>query len=118
MSVLQREMFCLGVEPRGGKIARVHAVSPAIESGHVFLPRNAPWLEEYLDEWSVFPAGAHDDMVDSSTQALSYLLRFSGYTAPQRTEEEQRILDSAQREEEYYLADDVFNPYGGNEYGY
>jgi predicted phage terminase large subunit-like protein len=118
IQTLQAECFCIPVNPMGGKEARVHAVSPAIESGHVYIPETAPWLEEYLDEWSVFPAGAHDDMVDSSTQALSYLLRFSGYTAPQRTEDEQRILDSAQREEEYYLADDVFNPYGGNEYGY
>ena len=73
ISVLQREMFCIGVNPRGGKMARVNAVSAAIESGHVFLPRNAPWLGEFLDQWSAFPAGKHDDMVDSSTQALSHL---------------------------------------------
>ena len=78
LEVLRRELFCLPVDPRGGKIARVNAVSPAIETGHVFLPRGAPWLEEYLDQWTAFPNAAHDDMVDSSTQALSWLLNAPG----------------------------------------
>ena len=78
IDVLGREMFCLPVNPRGGKVARVNAVSPAIESGHVFLPRGAVWLEEFLEQWTAFPAAAHDDMVDSSTQALSYLLFAAG----------------------------------------
>ncbi|MBQ9345804.1 MAG: phage terminase large subunit, partial [Oscillibacter sp.] len=73
LSVLQREMFCVPVEPRGGKVSRVHAVSPAVESGHVFLPQYAPWREAFLDQWCAFPAASHDDMVDASTQALLYL---------------------------------------------
>ena len=113
IQTLQAECFCIPVNPKGGKEARVHAVSPAIESGHVYLPETAPWLEEYLDEWSVFPAGAHDDMVDSSTQALSYLLRLSGYVEPPRSEEERVYDDMIQREEDCFLGDDVFNPYGG-----
>ncbi len=75
---LSREMFCIAVEPKGGKVSRVNAVSPAIESGHVFLPQGEPWLEAFLEQWTAFPASAHDDMVDSSTQALSYLLFSSG----------------------------------------
>lgn len=78
IDVLQREMFCVPVNPKGGKVARVNAVSAAIETGHVFLPTGAPWVEPYLDQWSAFPAGAHDDMVDSSTQALSHMLFASG----------------------------------------
>ena len=73
IDVLRRECYCIPVNPAGGKVARVHAVSPVIESGHVFLPRAARWLEEYLNQWTAFPAGVHDDMVDSSTQALNYL---------------------------------------------
>ena len=79
IQTLQREMVgVIGVNPRGGKAARVNAVSPAIESGHVFLPQGAPWLEDYINQWSLFPAGKHDDMVDSSTQALSQMLYASG----------------------------------------
>ena len=78
IDVLQREMWCVPVNPKGGKAARVNAVSAAIETGHVFLPEGAPWVEPYLDQWSAFPAGAHDDMVDSSTQALSHMIFASG----------------------------------------
>ncbi|MBQ7680859.1 MAG: phage terminase large subunit [Oscillibacter sp.] len=73
INVLQQEMFCIPVSPKDDKCSRVYGASPAIESGHVFLPRAARWLEEYLNQWTVFPGGAHDDMVDSSTQALNYL---------------------------------------------
>ena len=62
INVLQKEMFCVPVNPKGGKVARVNAVSAAIESGHVFLPEGAPWLGEYVDQWTAFPAGAYDDM--------------------------------------------------------
>ncbi len=78
IQTLQAEMFCIPVDPMGGKIARVNAVSPAIESGHVFLPANESWISDYVNQWTAFPHGAHDDMVDSSTQALSYLFRLSG----------------------------------------
>lgn len=79
ISTLHHEMpGIIGVTPRGGKAARVHAVSSAIESGNVYLPRGAAWVEDYLDQWAGFPTVPHDDMVDSSTQALSYLLFRSG----------------------------------------
>ena len=78
IQVLQSEMFCIPIHPLGGKVARVNAVSPAIESGHVFVPEGEPWVEEFLGQWTSFPAGAHDDMVDSGSQALRYLLRADG----------------------------------------
>ena len=84
IDVLGREMFCIAVDPRGGKEARVNAVSPAIESGHVYLPQGEAWLEAYVEQWTAFPTAAHDDMVDSSTQALSYLLFASGGTETSR----------------------------------
>ena len=78
IQVLQSEMFCIPIQPLGGKVARVNAVSPAIESGHVFVPEGEVWVEEFLGQWTSFPAGAHDDMVDSGSQALRYLLRADG----------------------------------------
>ena len=49
IQTLQREMFIIPVTPLGGKISRVNAISPAIESGHVFLPdpAKAPWVTDY-----------------------------------------------------------------------
>ena len=83
IQTLQKEMFCIPVNPKGGKEARVNAVSPAIESGHVYLPEGEPWLYEFVDQFTAFPAGKHDDMVDSATQALSYML-FSSGTIPEK----------------------------------
>ena len=89
IQTLQKEMFCIPVNPLGGKEARVNAVSPAIESGHVYLPEGAPWVADFVNQFSAFPAGSHDDMVDSATQALHHMLFASGQMAvtPQRNEE-------------------------------
>ena len=55
------------------KVARANSVTPLIESGRVLLPESAPWLFDYIEELSAFPNAAHDDQVDSTTQALAYL---------------------------------------------
>ena len=44
-----------------------------MEAGRVFLPESAPWLTEYIAELAAFPMAAHDDIVDSTTQALNYI---------------------------------------------
>lgn len=61
------------VEPDGSKIARAYAVTALFSAGNVFLPAHAPWLPEYRAELAAFPAGAHDDQVDATSQALRYL---------------------------------------------
>jgi predicted phage terminase large subunit-like protein len=115
INVLQKEMFCVPVNPKGGKVARVNAVSAAIESGHVYIPASAsaPWIGDYLDQWTAFPAGAHDDMVDSSSQALSYLLYSNGYAASmnvdKRREAEEELL---RQERETFLSDVIYDVYG------
>lgn len=109
ISVLQREMFCIPVNPKGGKEARVNAVAPAIESGHVYLPIGAPWVSDFVDQFAAFPAGAHDDMCDSCTQALAYLIFSSGVTEVPPLPEEELV---ARTEEEAFLdPETLFNPY-------
>ena len=54
------------------KISRVNAVSDLFASGIVWAP-STRFAEEVIEEFAAFPAGEHDDLVDSSTQAL---LRF------------------------------------------
>jgi predicted phage terminase large subunit-like protein len=58
--------------PKTSKPVRVNAVSPAIEAGNVFLPDPtiAPWVNDFVEECSAFPNGAHDDQVDAMSQAL------------------------------------------------
>jgi len=51
------------------KVARVNAVSPILESGMVYVPEER-WAEELVEECAAFPFGDHDDLVDSTTQAL------------------------------------------------
>jgi len=40
----------------------------------VYLPEEAPWLSDFLEEHSVFPVGAYDDQVDATTQALNRMM--------------------------------------------
>ena len=54
------------------KIARVNAISDMFASGVVWCPETR-WAEEVMEEMASFPNGDHDDLVDSSSQAL---LRF------------------------------------------
>jgi len=61
------------VTPEGGKEARASAIQPAVESGNVFLPEGAPWLDDFLQELSTFPMGSHDDRVDALSQALIFM---------------------------------------------
>lgn len=108
ISTLQSEMFCIPVNPMGGKVSRVNAVSAAIESGHTFLPLNNPWVEDFIDEWSAFPAGKHDDDVDAGSQALSYMLFSSGYIPAPPTEQELQESDYVYDE---YVSSDVYDVY-------
>ena len=63
----------LPIKVDADKLARVYAVTPLIESGRVFLPRQATWLHDFMEEMSSFPSGEHDDTVDSVSQALRYM---------------------------------------------
>jgi predicted phage terminase large subunit-like protein len=63
----------IAVEPEGGKIVRVHAVTPVIEAGNVHLPDPsiAPWIHDFIQECSAFPNGKYSDRVDAMSQLLS-----------------------------------------------
>lgn len=71
----------IAVEPKGGKIARVNAVSFAVESGHVYLPSEKSFTNDFIEECASFPNGKHDDQVDCFSQALARLLWVQGDTA-------------------------------------
>jgi predicted phage terminase large subunit-like protein len=59
-------------KPDGDKIMRLHAQTATIENGFVHLPEEAHWLTDYISELIMFPAGRHDDQVDSTAQALAW----------------------------------------------
>lgn len=69
----------VGYSPRQEKSVRAEAAALAVEKGRVFLPEKADWLEAYEKELVAFPHGAHDDLVDSTSQLFRQLeLGFSG----------------------------------------
>jgi predicted phage terminase large subunit-like protein len=85
MSLLQdlkrdTKLPVLPIEPEADKVTRMAVESPTIESGRVWLPETAPWLFDFETEMSSFPNAAHDDIVDSVSQALKWFTkRRSGF---------------------------------------
>ena len=51
------------------KIARLNSVTDLFASGKVWAP-GTRWADEVMEEMAAFPNSDHDDLVDSSTQAL------------------------------------------------
>ena len=51
------------------KISRINSVADLFASGKVWAPATR-WAEEVMEEMASFPNSDHDDLVDSSTQAL------------------------------------------------
>ncbi|MEO5938316.1 MAG: phage terminase large subunit [Sphingomonas sp.] len=70
----------IAIEPELDKITRASAQSIAIESGQVFIPERADWLEDLRTELVQFPHGRFDDQIDSISQFLKWARqpRFSG----------------------------------------
>ena len=62
----------IGQKPEGSKADRMVAQSAKIEAGHVYLPKQADWLDGFLLELLAFPNGRHDDQVDSVSQFLKW----------------------------------------------
>lgn len=83
LATMRREISGLKpINPRTSKEGRARSVLPEIESGNVFLPHPGDpgneWVRGLLDELRDFPSAAHDDQVDSMTQALTYLREGGG----------------------------------------
>ena len=51
------------------KHARVNSVAPMFESGMIWAPEQK-FAEEVVEECASFPFGDHDDLVDTTTQAI------------------------------------------------
>ena len=71
-----------GVIPPSGldKVMRFRAQTPLFAQGRVYLPIEAPWLRDYIDEIVGFP-GRNDDQVDSTSQALEHMRGLSDVSA-------------------------------------
>jgi predicted phage terminase large subunit-like protein len=81
------------------KIARLNSVSDLFASGMVWVPDKS-WAEEVVDEVASFPAGAHDDYVDSTSMALMRFRRGGFVRLP--SDEEDEIPYFRRRKGEFY----------------
>ena len=69
----QKVAGIIPVQPEGGKEARASALQPSVESGHWLLPEGAPWLDDFITEFAMFPSSAKNDQVDAISQAAIYM---------------------------------------------
>ena len=106
----------IAVTPKGGKVARVNAISPAIESGNVYVPHGELWAEEFVDQFSTFPAGKHDDMVDCASQALSFMIFSNGLASVPLDKERRMLRDQLEREQHSFLSPVIYDVYGDGEF--
>lgn len=78
------------------KIVRLNAVSDMFSSGRVWIP-DTRWAREVVEEVAAFPAGEHDDYVDTCTQALMRVRQGGFIRLPSDEPEEPKQWRSARR---------------------
>ena len=63
--------------PKESKEARAGLAAVAWEAGDVWIPspEYAPWIGDFIEEYCVFPNGAHDDQVDAGVQMVLRYMR-------------------------------------------
>lgn len=59
------------------KIARAYSVVNFVAGGLVYLPEGAPWVYDWIEQHKQFPKGQHDDLVDTTAMAISWLAKRS-----------------------------------------
>lgn len=64
----------LPVDPDADKVTRALPAVSRQQAKRIFLPQQAAWLDEWMDEHAEFPSGVHDDQVDT----LAYGVRVAG----------------------------------------
>ena len=69
------------------KMVRINSVSDLFASGKVWAP-STRWADELIEEMAAFPNSDHDDLVDSTTQAL-IRFRKGGFLRLNSDEEDQ-----------------------------
>jgi predicted phage terminase large subunit-like protein len=82
------------------KISRLNAVADIFASGRVWAPATR-WAEEVVDEVAEFPAGTHDDYVDTVSMAM-HRFRRGGYVTTVLDEPDEIQYFRSNRNRGYY----------------
>jgi len=80
------------------KMVRINSVADLFASGKVWAPETR-WADELIEEMAAFPYSDHDDLVDSTTQAL-IRFRKGGFIRLQTDEPDEPV--SFKRRVSYY----------------
>ena len=70
-SLSEKHINVAPYKPKGDKAERLISQIDLFEGGSVQLPKEAPWLDEFVSELLSFPS-RHDDQVDALTQGLAW----------------------------------------------
>ena len=62
------------IDPKryGDKIARVQSIQHLFADNMIYAP-DRDYADMVINQCAIFPRGSHDDLVDSTSQALRYL---------------------------------------------
>jgi predicted phage terminase large subunit-like protein len=73
--LLQRGLPIKEYNPRGkgDKVVRATTAAVYYEQGKIYHPKEALWLQEWEDEYLMFPMGGKDDQVDTGSMAADEL---------------------------------------------
>ena len=83
-SLREKQINVVDIKPDKDKLSRLISQIDLFEGGSVLLPKDAPWLDEFVHELLSFP-GRHDDQVDALSQGLAWQRQAWKPPAPRRT---------------------------------
>ncbi len=98
----------------GDKVSRCHNITHLFENGRIWVPCNMhevdgkkhytpkPFAAEVISQCSIFPNGAHDDLVDTVVDAVAYLRKWREIRTDYDKEEEPEYDNSSGKKKRYY----------------
>ena len=77
-TIRRRGVAVRAILARGSKEARSETAEIRMAAGMVYLPKNAPWLFDWITEFTRFPNGEYADQVDEFAHAARWVHRSMG----------------------------------------
>lgn len=98
----------------GDKISRANNITIVFEQGVVWVPCNSnivdgkevwapkPWAQEVIDQCSIFPNGAHDDLVDTVIDSVAFLRRYKGVELKTDKDDDPQYIRETGKKKRFY----------------
>lgn len=83
------------------KISRVNSVTDVFASMNVFAPKDKRWAQEVIEECASFPAGEHDDFLDTVVMAV-HRFRQGGWLVNDNDDWSEEMNEYKSRKRNYY----------------